>query len=115
RSTNAGGSSVWAVTNVTSLAEAPLPPTAFTATRTTSSATAALSWTDGSIDETGFRIEQAPDNGGAPGTYAEVGTVAANVRTYTASGLTGATKYWFRVGSYNAYGTSYAHGANMTT
>ena len=115
RATNAGGNSAWAVTSVTSLAEAPLPPTAFIANKTTSSATAALSWTDGSIDETGFRIEQAPDNGGAPGTYAEVASVAANVRTFTASGLTGATKYWFRVGSYNAYGTSYANGANMTT
>jgi LmbE family N-acetylglucosaminyl deacetylase len=115
RATSAGGNSAWVVTNVTSLAEAPLPPTTFTATRTTSALTATLTWTDGSIDETGFRIEQAPDNGGAPGTYAEVAIVAANAKTYTASGLTGATMYWFRVGSYNAYGTSYVNGASVIT
>jgi titin len=115
RATSAGGNSAWVVTSVTSLAEAPLAPTALTATRTTSALTATLSWTDNSNDETGFLIEQAPDNGGAPGTYAQVGTVAANVKTYTASGLTGATTYWFRVASYNAYGTSYANGASVTT
>jgi hypothetical protein len=115
RATSAGGNSAWVVTSVTSLAEAPLAPTALTATRTTSALTATLSWTDNSNDETGFLIEQAPDNGGAPGTYAQVGTVAANAKTYTASGLTGATTYWFRVASYNAYGTSYANGASVTT
>ena len=115
RSNNAGGSSAWVITSVTSLAEAPLAPTAFTAKLTTSAATATLAWTDNSNDESGFRIEQAPDNGGVPGTYTQVGTVGANVKTYTASGLTGATKYWFRVASYSAYGAAYANEATMTT
>jgi titin len=115
RASNAGGNSAWVVTSVTSLAEAPLAPTALTATRTASALTATLAWTDNSSDETGFAIEQAPDNGGAPGTFAQVGTVAANVKTFTASGLTGATKYWFRVGSNNAYGTAYSNNASVTT
>ncbi|HEX4682848.1 MAG TPA: fibronectin type III domain-containing protein [Gemmatimonadaceae bacterium] len=116
RSSNAGGASAYVVTNTTTLAQAPLAPSGFSAKATTAATTATLTWTDNSIDETGFRIEVAPDAGGVAGTYTEIGTVAANVKTYTATGLTGATKYWFRVRSYSTYGNSgYTNESNMTT
>ena len=65
-----------------------------------------LSWTDNSTDETGFRIERAPDVGGVAGAYAEIVTVGANVVNYSNTGLVTATTYWYRVRAYNGNGTS---------
>jgi phosphodiesterase/alkaline phosphatase D-like protein len=116
RAKNAGGNSAWVVGTAATLATPPVAPSALSAGATTAATTATLTWTDNSIDETGFRIEVAPDAGGVSGTYAEIGTVAANVKTYTAAGLTGATKYWFRVRAYSNYGNSgYANESSMTT
>jgi hypothetical protein len=116
RVTNAGGSSPFTVTNATTLIAPPVPPSGLAAKATTNATTATLTWTDNSIDETGFRIELAPDVGGVAGAYTEIGTVAANVKTYTATALTGATKYWFRVRAYSTYGNSaYTNESNMTT
>lgn len=93
----------------------PAAPTGLAATAA-SSATIGLTWTDASGDETGFRVEQAPDSGGSPGTFAEVGTTAANVTSYTATRLTALTTYWYRVRAYNGAGTSaYSGTAHATT
>jgi LmbE family N-acetylglucosaminyl deacetylase len=116
RASNTGGTSAFVATNTTTLAQPPLAPSGLAAKATTAGTTATVTWTDNSIDETGFRIEVAPDAGGVAGTYTEIGTVAANVKTYTATGLTGATKYWFRVRSYSTYGNSgYTNESSMTT
>jgi len=40
-----------------------------------------LTWTDNATDEQGFRIERAPDVGGVAGTFAQIGSVAANSTT----------------------------------
>ena len=76
-----------------------------------------LSWTDNSTDETGFRIERAPDVGGVAGAYAEIATVAANVVTYSnTTGLVASTAYWYRVRAYNGNGTSaYTTGVSVST
>lgn len=116
RTNNSAGSSAYVVTNAMTFTVPPNAPSNIAAKTTTAATTATITWADNSADETGFRIEQAPDNGGVPGAYVEVGAVGVNVKTYTASGLTGATKYWFRVRAYSAYGNSaYTADASMIT
>jgi hypothetical protein len=66
-----------------------------------------LDWTDNSTDETNFYIERKT---GAGGTYAYVGTVGANVTTYTSAGLTQNTTYYYRVSAYN--GGNYSVNSN---
>jgi len=62
-----------------------------------------LAWTDNSSNETGFRIERKT---GATGTWAEIATTGANVASYSNSGLTAGTVYYYRVRAYNSVGTS---------
>jgi hypothetical protein len=87
----------------------PLP---FPAAPASLSATAAaatlvnLSWTDASTNETGFTVERAPDAGGAPGTFAAVGTDPANATQFTDGGVAPSSRYWYRVQAFNADGTS---------
>ncbi len=57
-----------------------------------------LNWTDNSGNEQGFTIERAPSGSTA---FARVGQVAANVRTFSASGIA-AGQYLFRVQAFNA-------------
>jgi hypothetical protein len=72
-----------------------------------------LAWRDNSADETGFKIERKT---GATGTYAQIATVAANIVTYTNTGLTTKTTYYYRVRAYNATGNSpYSNEAHATT
>ena len=65
-----------------------------------------LSWTDNSNEEVGFLIERAPDNGGVPGMWTQIGTVSANVVVYSDTGLAANTRYWYRVRAFNAVGNS---------
>jgi uncharacterized protein (TIGR02145 family) len=69
-----------------------------------------LSWTDNSANETGFKIERKTGTG----TYAVVGTVNADVLTYTNLGLTPNTAYTYRVYSYNAAGNSPIYSNEVT-
>ena len=72
-----------------------------------------LNWTDRSATETGFKIERRPDSGG---NYTEIATVGANTTSFTDSGLSEATKYWYRVRAYNADTTSaYSNEKQVTT
>jgi regulation of enolase protein 1 (concanavalin A-like superfamily) len=58
-----------------------------------------LNWRDTS-GETGYRIERSTDNA----TFTQIATVAANVPSYTAGGLTSGTQYWFRISPMTATG-----------
>jgi hypothetical protein len=72
-----------------------------------------LSWNDNSTNETGFKIERKT---GATGTWAEITTVGANVRTYSNTGLNSSTTYYYRVRAYNGSGNSgYSNEAYATT
>lgn len=72
-----------------------------------------LSWTDNSPNETGFKIERKT---GVGGTYAEVGTTAANINTFSSTGLAIGTQYYYRIRSTNAQGNSpYSAEATATT
>ena len=61
-----------------------------------------LSWT-GNSTETGFRIERSSSSGGP---YTQITTVGANVATYSNTGLSSGTTYYYRVSAYNANGNS---------
>ncbi len=118
RSQNAAGNSAYtSAVSATTLAAPPIPPTSLTAKPAAATGTAVtLTWVDNAVDETGFRLEQAPDVGGVPGTYVEIATVATNVKTFTTPALAAATSYWFRVRAYSAYGASaYTNEVTITT
>jgi hypothetical protein len=63
--------------------------------------------------ETGHKIERAP---AAAGTFVQIATVGANVKTYTNTGLSANTTYYYRVRGYNAVGNSaYSNTASAKT
>ena len=73
-----------------------------------------LAWTDGSANETGFKIERC--TGAGCSDFAQVATVTANVTSYSDTGLAGATSYSYRVRAYNGAGDSgYTNTASATT
>jgi peptidyl-Asp metalloendopeptidase len=90
---------------------APSAPTALTATAA-GTGQINLTWTDGSSNETGFKIERS--SGGA--AFAQIGTVGAGVTSLSNSGLTEGTAYSYRIRAYNASGDSaYSNIATATT
>ena len=87
-------------------------PTSLTATAVSSSRID-LTWTDNSLTESGYRIEQSPVD---KLHYTEIGTVGSNVTSYSATGLNEGTKYYYRVRAYNAIAISgYSNEKNATT
>lgn len=76
-----------------------------------------ISCSGGGVGTTGYRVERAPDSGGSPGTYAEIGTIdytGSTVNFHDGTVSTGMA-YWYRIRAYNAYGTSsYATSASVT-
>lgn len=77
----------------------------------------ALTWSDNSDNEAGFRVERAlaPADGSAP-VFVEIATTAANVATYRDEDLEPATRYIYRVRAFNAAGySSYSNEAAALT
>ena len=113
RAFNAGGHSDYsAEAGAITLPNIPKPPGGLTAI-TKTSAQIDLVWADSSNNETGFRIERKT---GLAGTFAEVGTVAANVTGYSNLGLNANTRYFFRVRAFNRGGQSvYSSATEATT
>ncbi len=99
----------------------PVPPTAPPAAPTalgasaTGPSTIALTWTDNSDNENGFRVERSSDNV----NFAEVATVGVNQTTYGDSGLSSQATYYYRVRAANLYNTvsysAYTNVASATT
>lgn len=90
----------------------PIAPTSLSGTAVSTSQIN-LSWTDNSTNETGFKIERRTGTS----NYALVGTVNADVLTFSNLELTAATNYIYRVYSYNAAGNSptYSNEFSVTT
>ncbi len=107
-----GGGLPSATANATTAVAAPSAPSGLTATAT-SSTQINLAWTDNANNETGFKVERSTDNT----NWTEiVGNLAANSTSYSATGLTASTLYYFRVRAYNAGGNSaYTSSASATT
>lgn len=102
---NLVGTSVWSAP----LAVTTSPPTipAAPSNMTTANATQTsitLNWLDNSNNEVGFTVQIATNNGFSQNL--QTITVGANVTSYTFTGLTPGTKYYFRVAAFNAAGTS---------
>lgn len=98
---------VSAYSNTASVTFAPAAPTGLTATAASSTAIN-LAWTD-VAGETGYKILRSTDNV----TFTQVGTVAAGVTTYSSTGLTANTRYYYVVVANNAGGDS-ARSASAT-
>jgi hypothetical protein len=78
---------------------APAAPTSFNAVPA-SSTQINLTWVDESDDETGFKVQQYS------GSWTTIHTTAANVQSYSVTGLTPSTPYNFRVIATNGTGDS---------
>ncbi len=71
-----------------------------------------LIWSDGSNNESGFKIERQTGTG----SFTQIATVGANVTTYSNTGLTPATSYTYRVRATNSAGDSaFSNTASATT
>ena len=79
----------------------PIAPSNLTAT-TASSSQINLAWKDNSSNESVFDIERSTDGAG----FSKIGEAAGNSSTFQDTGLTPATKYWYRVRSRNSQGAS---------
>ncbi len=69
-----------------------------------------VSWTDNSTDETGFKVDRS--TGGA---WSTINTTAANVTSYTDTGLTPSTAYFYRVKATSGAGDSSATPSGTAT
>lgn len=99
-------------TQIFFLGSPPAAPSNLVAT-TQSSSSIKLTWTDNSSNEEGFRVERKT---GSTGSWAQIASVAANVGTYTNTGLTQHTTYYYRVRAYCADVLSaYSNEAYATT
>ncbi|HYG75239.1 MAG TPA: glycoside hydrolase family 44 protein [Planctomycetota bacterium] len=90
----------------------PAAPSNLSATATSASQIN-LSWTDNASNETGFKIERKT---GVGGTYAQIAAVGSNVSSYSDSGLSASTQYFYRVRASGSSGDSaYSNEASATT
>ncbi|WP_158233231.1 fibronectin type III domain-containing protein [Reichenbachiella sp. 5M10] len=101
-----------ATATITVSQSAPVSPSALSAFSSSTSAID-LSWTDNSSDESGFRVERKTGSGGS---YSEIATVGSGVTSYSDTGLSESTTYYYRVRAYNSGGdSSYSNESNATT
>lgn len=90
----------------------PAAPTNLTATASSNSAIM-LQWIDNASNETGFEVERATSSTGA---FTQIATLGANATSYSNTGLSDATTYWYRVRATNTAGASaYSSTASATT
>ena len=78
----------------------PPVPTGLTATAQTQAIK--LDWTD-VTNETRYRIFRSSSSGG---TYTQIDSVNSNITTYTNTGLTGGSTWYYKIASYNSNGQS---------
>jgi len=82
--------------------QGPLSPSSLIATAVSPSVLS-LSWTNNASDADGVLIERSPN--GSTG-WTEIADLAAGFTSYTDTGLSSGTTYYYRVAAYNEYGSS---------
>ena len=90
---------------------APAAPTGLTATAVAYNQIN-LSWTDNATNESDYYVERSTD-----GTnFTQIATLSSNATSYSSTGLTASTPYYYQVRAGNAVGYSgYSNTANATT
>ena len=102
RSFNTSGASGYSsIVNATTGVALPTAPSALNATAASSSQIN-LVWTDNANNEDGFKVERSPDGV----SFTQIATAAANATSYSDTGLTASTTYYYRARAYNASGNS---------
>src|SRR5262249_18817681 len=71
-----------------------------------------LSWQDNSSNESGYTIQSATSSSGP---WSQVTTVGPGVTSYSNTGLSAATTYYYRVCAYNSAGASALSGPASAT
>jgi serine protease len=107
RACNASGCSAWVIGTAVSIPTA-APATPFNLLATATSGTeAAVTWSDGSTDETGFTLARALRNtDGSWGAYATVRSLAANTTSWANAGLVAGRQYRYQLRACNPVGCS---------
>lgn len=102
RASNLGGASAYSnEISATTLANPPFAPSNLFAVAV-SQTQINLTWDDNAGDENGFTIERKT----AAGSFEQLLTIGANVKSYSDTGLVQGTEYFYRVRAYNGSGYS---------
>jgi poly(hydroxyalkanoate) depolymerase family esterase len=106
RASNGAGSSAnsneASATTQAASSNPPAAPSNLTATATSSSQIN-LTWTDNASDETGYIVERSATSGSG---FTSIATLGANATSFSNTGLTASTTYFYRVRATNAAGSS---------
>lgn len=93
------------------VAAAPSAPSSLKASAASTSSVT-VSWTDNSGDESGFKLERSVNGV----DFAEIASLGTNATSFTDSGLSARTGYWYRVRAFNSVGNSaYSNTGSVTT
>jgi hypothetical protein len=111
-----GGAGPWVMQMVAfkAMTNAPPPPTAPTNLAATAAGTSQidLSWTNTSTSQTGLKIERSTDNV----SFSQIAMASATAVSYSDSGLSASSTYYYRLRATNASGNSpYSNAASATT
>ncbi|HWW92231.1 MAG TPA: Ig-like domain-containing protein [Vicinamibacteria bacterium] len=114
RATSSSGDSPYSNTASATTQSPPPPPTAPTNLAATAAGTAQinLSWTNTSTTQTGVKVERSTDNV----TFTQITVAGATAATYSDTGLSASTTYFYRVRATSSSGDSaYSNTASAKT